>query len=107
MRSAHIAGQIRQVIDHVVALTHPTRIILFGSAATGRLEPDSDLGFLVIVPEDEKIEAATDRLNMEVRNRPRPCDFLVVTQAILDRNRDNPGLMYGEILETGKEVYAA
>jgi hypothetical protein len=42
---------------------------------------------------------------MEVRSRPMPCDFMVVTETTLRRNRDNPGLIYGEILARGKEVY--
>ena len=106
MNRMQLRKNIRQVVDQIVALAHPRRIILFGSAATGRVEEDSDLDFLVVVPESEHQEDLTDRLNMEVHNRPMPCDFMVVTQGVLDRNRDNPGLIYGEILTKGREVYA-
>ncbi len=107
MNGNTLRKHVHQVVDQVVALAHPRRVILFGSAVDGRVGPESDLDFLVVVPEDESVEELTDRLNMEVRNRPMPCDFVVVTQSILDRNRDNPGLVYGTILAQGREVYAA
>ena len=107
MTQVQLRSNIREVVDQVVALAHPIRIVLFGSAATGRVGTDSDLDFLVVVREGEQPEEVTDRLNMKVHNRPMPCDFMVVTQSVLDRQRDNPGLIYGEILAQGREVYAA
>jgi len=107
MTQAQLQSNIREVVDQVVALAHPVRIVLFGSATTGRVDEDSDLDFLVVVPEDERTDEITDRLNMQLRNRPMPCDFMVVTQSVLDRQSNNPGLIYGDILAHGKEVYAA
>ena len=106
MNRAHLRRSIRQVVDQVVALAHPQRVILFGSAASGRVEEDSDLDFLVVVSENDRPDELTDRLNMGIRHRPMPCDFMVVTESVLDRQRDNPGLIYGEILTQGREVYA-
>ena len=105
MTQLQLRKNVRQVVDQIVTLAHPRRVILFGSAAAGRVEEDSDLDFLVVVPENERPQELTDRLNMDVRNRPMPCDFMVVTQSVLDRNRDNPGLIYGEILTHGRDVY--
>jgi hypothetical protein len=34
-------------------------------------------------------------------------DVLVATPSVLERHRDNPGLIYRTILEEGREVYAA
>jgi len=106
MKAAQLTESIRQVVGQVVMLVHPLRIILFGSAAEGRFGDDSDLDFLVVVPEDEHPEDATDKLNLRVQDRPLPCDFVVVTESTLDRNKDNPGLIYGQILARGREVYA-
>jgi predicted nucleotidyltransferase len=39
---------IQTVVDRILAVTRPERIILFGSAATGHMGPDSDLDLLVI-----------------------------------------------------------
>ncbi|MBM4143652.1 MAG: nucleotidyltransferase domain-containing protein [Lentisphaerae bacterium] len=106
MNRTRLQRNIRQVVDQVVALAHPRRVILFGSAASGQTEEGSDLDFLVVVRGNARLEELTDRLNMGIRDRPMPCDFMVVTEAMLDRQRDNPGLVYGEILAQGKEVYA-
>jgi predicted nucleotidyltransferase len=39
---------IKEVVERVLAVTRPEKIILFGSAATGHMGPDSDLDLLVI-----------------------------------------------------------
>ena len=106
MKRSQLRRNIRQIVDQIVGLAHPRRIILFGSAATGHVQEDSDLDFLVVVPEGEPADELTDRLNTDVRDRPMPCDFMVVTESVLDRQRDNLGLVYGEILTQGREVYA-
>jgi len=107
MRQTQLQRNIRQIVDQIVTLTHPRRVILFGSSTSGRIREDSDLDFLVVVPRGAKTEELTDRLNMGIRSRPMPCDFMVVTDLVLNKNRNNPGLIYGEILSEGREVYAA
>jgi uncharacterized protein len=107
MRKAQLQRYIRHIVDQIVTLTHPRRVILFGSAASGRIREGSDLDFLVVVPRDAQTEELTDRLNMGIRSRPMPCDFMVVSEPVLNKNRNNPGLIYGEILSEGREVYAA
>jgi len=39
---------IKEVVDRILKVTRPEKIILFGSAATGQMGPDSDLDLLVI-----------------------------------------------------------
>src|SRR5712692_5451549 len=39
---------LKKVVDRILAVSRPERIILFGSAATGHMGPDSDLDLLVI-----------------------------------------------------------
>ncbi|MEK6288713.1 MAG: nucleotidyltransferase domain-containing protein [Acidobacteriota bacterium] len=39
---------IQEVVARVLAVSWPEKIILFGSAATGHMGPDSDLDLLVI-----------------------------------------------------------
>ena len=43
---------IDDVTRRLVEYFHPVRIYLFGSAARGDYGPDSDLDFLVVVPDD-------------------------------------------------------
>ena len=107
MRKARLQRNIQQVVAQVVSLAQPLRILLFGSAVEGQVGRDSDLDFLVVIPEGQQPDIVADRLNTSVRPRPMPCDFVVVTPSVLERHRHNPGLVYAEILERGREVYAA
>jgi len=43
---------IEEMTRRLVAYYHPVRIYLFGSEARGEAGPDSDLDFMVVVPDD-------------------------------------------------------
>jgi predicted nucleotidyltransferase len=48
-----------RLVKQIVEAVHPLRTILFGSAARGEMGPDSDLDFLVVVPEGtHRLDAA-------------------------------------------------
>ena len=107
MTTRELNKNVKQVVDQIVRLVTPVRIILFGSAAKGQTGPDSDLDFLIVVQENCHTLSVIDQLYMGVRKIPMPCDFLVVTDSMLRKHRLNRGLIYHEILARGKEVYAA
>ena len=107
MKRSELQRNVRQVVAQVVTLAQPLRVILFGSAVSGKMGPDSDLDFLVVIPEDCRPDQVTDLLNTAVRPRIMPCDFIVVTPSVLKEYGSTPGLVYREILEKGKEVYAS
>jgi predicted nucleotidyltransferase len=46
------AAAINEAVKRLVAFYKPLRIYLFGSSARGHARPDSDLDFLVVVPDD-------------------------------------------------------
>ena len=56
-----------------------TIVILFGSAANGKTDHDSDLDFMVVVPNRQKIDKVVDMLNckyfVETRQFPLPPNF--------------------------------
>lgn len=56
---------------------------------------------------DQKPDSVLDLLNTKVQRTTVPCDFLVVTPRVLRRQKSNLGLIYRQILEEGREVYAA
>lgn len=102
-----IQRSVQGVVSQVIELAQPQRVVLFGSAAAGHMTPDSDLDFLVVVQDGRDLVEIVDKLNIGVRSRPLPCDFLVVTPSILRRHRSTPGLIYRDILKSGREVYAS
>ena len=52
MNRGELQGAITAIVQQIVTLTKPERILLFGSAAKGQWQADSDLDFLVVVPDD-------------------------------------------------------
>lgn len=100
------AQAIKQLLPSIVAVAQPQRVILFGSAAAGTAGPDSDLDFLVIIPDGLKPAMVCNRLNMQIRNKPMPCDFIVTTPAAIRKSQARPGGIYQTALAEGKELYA-
>jgi len=107
VKSTELQHSIAQVVDRVVELVNPLKIILFGSAVTGHVGADSDLDLLVLVPDGQRLDEVADRLNTGIRPRPMPCDFVVATPSLLRKHRRTSGLVYAEILDHGREVYVA
>ncbi len=107
MTKRALERNIQSLVDQVVAVAQPQRVILFGSAARGEWRKDSDVDLLVVVPETAARNTILDRLNTELDRRQCPCDVLLTTPSRLERFGRQPGLIYREILREGREVYAA
>ena len=97
---------IDQLVERVVALVNPLKIILFGSAARGEMGPDSDLDVLIVMPEGVHRRKTAQYLHTKMSGIPLPVDILVTTPESLEKHKDNIGLIYYAILEEGREIYA-
>ena len=98
---------IEQLVRHIIELVHPLRIILFGSAARGEMESDSDIDVLVVMPEGVHRRRTAQLLYRQIRGLGVPFDILVATPDDIERHKDNIGLIYQSILREGREVYVA
>ena len=100
--------KIQAAVKRVVKTAHPTRVILFGSAArSGRRAPnDVDL---LIVSEHEVASPRKEsvRIRRALRGIPMPMDILIVSERRLREVADQPGLVYRQALREGKIVYDA
>jgi predicted nucleotidyltransferase len=99
--------QLNDVVHRIVEAVHPLRIILFGSAARGEMHPDSDMDIAIVVPED------ADRRRVATTVYPRlvgvgiAVDIVVTTPDLMEKYRNAPGMVYREIQQDGRELYAA
>ena len=92
------------------ALLHaaPTgsRVFLFGSHASGKARPDSDLDFLVVEPsvEDPKREMVRLRKALDALIGPLliPADVLVASADRFEHWRDTPNTVYFEAATRGR-----
>jgi hypothetical protein len=46
-----LSAEIQVIVDHIVSLTDPDLVYLFGSRARGTFEPDSDVDLFIVVPD--------------------------------------------------------
>lgn len=97
---------VANIVRQIVARSNPLRVILFGSRAQGTARPDSDVDLLVVLPDGTDRRKARVALGSRIQ-RHVGLDLLVATPETLDQHRNNPGLIYREILQTGVDVYAA
>ena len=100
-----LSSELRRLVNQIVAEARPLRIILFGSRATGTARPDSDIDLLVVMPNGTPRRQAMARIASRLPIIDVDVDLLVATPEVLERHRNNPGLVYREILRTGRDVY--
>lgn len=105
--SDEVDAEVSRVVEHIVKEVQPLRIILFGSRAKGTARPDSDVDLLVVMPEGTDRRAAMREIGSRIPRRTVGLDLLVATPAVLERNRNVLGLIYREILRTGRTVYVS
>ena len=100
--------KIHAAVKRVVKAAHPTRVILFGSAARGGRRTPNDVDLLIV--RDEEVRSPRKegiRIRRALRGISMPMDILVISERKLREVADQPGLVYREALREGKIVYDA
>ena len=98
---------LRQIVDRIVHLAHPDRVILFGSAATGHMTTDSDLDLLVVEPEVSNTRKEGLRLRSALGGCPLPIDVTVMSRDRFEESKDVIGGLAYPAHRYGKVVYEA
>ncbi len=98
------------LLDEVVArirdASSPDRIILFGSAATGEMNRDSDLDLLVLVNNPENPRQESVRIRGRLRGLGWPIDVLVMDKERFDQTKDIVGGLAYPANRYGRVLYA-
>ena len=98
---------IAKIKEIIIETSHPDKIILFGSRATGNYSKDSDYDILIL-KKDLKDERSLSRkiyralYNKKVQN---PVDIIAVDSMKWNREKDNKYLIYNEIYTKGIVLY--
>ncbi|MGA2799454.1 MAG: nucleotidyltransferase domain-containing protein [Thermoguttaceae bacterium] len=95
-----------ELVQRVVQVAQPEKIILFGSAARGEMDSDSDVDFLVVKSGAHRRQLATD-IHMHLFDFKQSVDIVVVTPEDIERYGHSPALVIEPALREGKVVYAA
>jgi len=93
-----------EVVQRIVEVADPDKIILFGSAARGEAGPDSDLDLLIIKPGVHRRKLA-QKIYQRLLGVGYPVDIIVVTPEDVERYKDAIGLIIAPALQEGKIIY--
>ncbi len=98
--------KIKEAVQKIVNAGQPRRVILFGSAARGDTDRNSDVDFLVVTSKEvPSPRRESVRIRRALRGLSMPMDILVISEKRLKELADQPGLIYREALRHGKVVY--
>ncbi len=96
------------IIERIVEVADPERIILFGSGARDEMGPHSDFDLLVVKEEGEYSRGRLmEEIYMNLIGVGHAVDVIVVTPEEVEEYRDSHSLVILPALNEGKEVYHA
>lgn len=100
------ADILEQIVERLVALAAPVKIILFGSQARDEASSQSDLDLLIIEKEVIAPYEEALRLDRALRDLMLPIDLVVVSETQFKRYAQVPGTIYYRSLREGRVLYA-
>ena len=98
---------INELVQRIVEVAHPLRIVLFGSAARGDMRSDSDIDILVVIPDHTPQRQTLREIYRNLIGFGWGTDVIVATEGDLRQYGDNFSLVYYPALHEGREIYAA
>lgn len=98
---------VEEILGVILEVTDPVKVILFGSAARGDAGPNSDLDFLVIVPDEVHRRKTTQEIYENMLGIGKAKDIVVVTESDVEQYEDSPALVVSPALDEGEVIYDA
>ncbi len=97
---------LAQMVQKIVDVFHPEKVILFGSHAWGTPKQDSDVDILVIMESDLRSAHRSAEVSLACRPKGLAVDFLVKTPAEVVQRLKIGDPFLKRILDRGKVLYA-
>ncbi len=97
---------LEEVIRRITGVARPEKIILFGSAARGEAQLDSDFDLLVVKDTPHRRKLAQE-IYKNLIGLGQAVDVIVVTPEDIARYADSPALIIRSALQEGRVVYDA
>jgi predicted nucleotidyltransferase len=100
-------GLVREIISRVLSVARPDRIIVFGSAATDSMSPDSDVDLLVLERVQPDVRSESVRIRRSLRGLGMPFDVIVMTTQRFEETKDIIGGVAYPAQKYGRAIYEA
>jgi len=98
---------LSDVVRRVLSVAQPAKIILFGSAATGRMNADSDLDLLVVEPEPINTRERSVHIRRALGDVHYPVDVVVISSKRFTETKDLVGSIAYPANKYGRVLYEA
>jgi len=100
-----VGKSLRPAVQKIVSELKPEKIILFGSYAYGKPNPDSDVDLLIIMKTRASLKDRSWAVSRLLMPRPFPVDILVKTPREIEKALGAKDFFMKEILTRGKVLY--
>jgi len=98
---------IEQIVQRILAVTKPDKIILFGSAATGEMTPDSDIDLLIVEPDPGDRRKESVRIDSTLSGLGYPFDVIVIDTGWFEASKNVIGGIAHPANKYGRVIYEA
>lgn len=98
---------IDQIVDRILSVARPDKIILFGSASTGEMTPDSDVDLLIVEPDTSNQQEEYRRIVRSLWDMQFPFDILFIATEWFEQSKDVIGGIAYPANKYGKVIYEA
>ena len=99
--------RLQAIVETIVQVARPERVILFGSRATGMAQSESDYDFLVVVRGIRNEREVSRRIYRALLDKRvgAAVDVVVVNTGTLEQYRESPFYVYRQALREGRVFY--
>jgi predicted nucleotidyltransferase len=97
---------ILEIIHRVKGVCRPDKLILFGSAAIGKMAKDSDIDLLLLEKDIENPRQESIRIRRALRGLGFPFDVIVMKTTVFETTKNIIGTISYPAHKYGKVLYA-
>ena len=98
---------IQEIVQRILTVAKPDKIILFGSAATGQMTRDSDVDLLIVEPDTSDQRNEYVRIIKALWDIRYPFDVLFINTRWFEESKDIIGGIAYPANKYGKVIYEA
>ncbi|MBI5194820.1 MAG: nucleotidyltransferase domain-containing protein [Nitrospirae bacterium] len=94
-------------LSRILAVVQPVKVILFGSAAKGKMHDNSDIDLLVIIPSGMHRRKIAQNIYRNLIGVGFAADIIVITEDDFEQFKEHKGMVIEPALKEGRLLYAA
>jgi len=98
---------IDEIVRRILSVAKPDKIILFGSAAAGKMTRDSDIDLLVMEPDPSDPRAESVQIQRALRGLGFPFDVIVISTQWFEESKMVIGGIAYPANKYGRVIYEA